>query len=193
MHTCAHIHIPAHTCTHEHICTHVHTCTHLHTLTLPLVTKSFICILCKQLVQKSLPLFKGEFNKKEKSRHLGKILFKKKKREGRSWTKGNRWAGVSAEIRERLPSGHAGHSGRWGEGATFGPSARSEGHAGHSRCAATIGRASSEEEDGGRGLDMMMSRPRGGRNKKGRGLNQTDTERSINCHMQTASQTLRKH
>ena len=74
--TCIHLH------TNAHMCTHTHTCTHLHTLTLPLVTKSFICILCKQLVQKRLPLFKGEFNKKEKSRHLGKILFKKKK-EGR--------------------------------------------------------------------------------------------------------------
>ena len=87
-HTCTWVHMCAHayTCTQMHTCAHIripaHTCTHLHTLTLPLVTKRFICILCKQLVQKRLPLFKGEFNKKEKSRHLGKILFKKKK-EGR--------------------------------------------------------------------------------------------------------------
>ena len=75
--TCAHVHTPVHT----HI--HGHTYAHLHTVTLPFVTKSFICILCKQLVQKRLPLLKGEFNKKEKNGHLGKILFKEKKKEGR--------------------------------------------------------------------------------------------------------------
>ena len=140
-------------------------------------------------------MLKGEFNKKEKNRHLGKILFKKKKkkREERSWIKGNRQAGVSAEIRERLPSGHGGHLGMWGEVGTSGPSVQSEGHAGHSRCAATIGSASSEEEDGGNGLEMMMSRSRRGRSHKGRGLNQIDTERSINCHVQIAGQTLRKY
>ena len=173
----------------------MHTCTQLHTLTLPLVTKSFICILCKQLVQKRLPLLKGEFNKKDKNGHLGKILFKKekKKREWRSWIKGNQQAGVSAEIRERLSSGHGGHSGMWGEVGTSGPSVRSEGHAGHCRCAATIGSAGSEEEDGGKRLEMVMSRSRWGRSHKGRGLNQIDTKRSINCHVQIAGQTLRKH
>lgn len=78
-HTCAHTHTRAHICTPAH----THTRAHLHTVTLPFVTKSFICILCKQLVQKRLPLLKGEFNKKEKNGHLGKILFKEKKKEGR--------------------------------------------------------------------------------------------------------------
>lgn len=64
----------------------------------------------------------------------------------------------------------------WGEVVTSGSSARSEGHADHCRCAATVARAGNEEEDGGKALEMRMSRSRGGRSHKGRGLNQIQKE-----------------
>lgn len=147
-------------------------------------------------------MLKYEFNKKEKSRGLLKILFFKI--EGRE--KSNKWEpmghgtsrdgpGVSRELVETLSLRRC--SDRWGEAHVL---CWALSQSRREQQIRAEGKPPLEEPAAGRkmeaesGTKRCQDQPRG-RSKKGTDLNQADTGRSINRSLQTARacQTLRKH